>query len=134
LKSFQYKLLFAALTLVIAMAALALAQDRPARKELRRVNLSGAPDSMEVILSVSEYKPGDVLPQHVHHGIEAGYILEGGMVEPPGKPAFEIPADTPIMNLRDVPHGFKVVGDKTIKIVTVHVVDKGKPLYDSVKK
>ena len=35
------------------------------------------------------------------------------------------------MNLRDAPHaGWKVVGDRSIKIVTVHVVDKGKPLYD----
>jgi hypothetical protein len=39
------------------------------------------------------------------------------------------------MNLRDVAHGgFKVVGDKTIKLLTVHIVDKGKPLYDPVKK
>ena len=39
------------------------------------------------------------------------------------------------MNLRDAPHaGWKVVGDKSIKIVTVHVVDKGKPLYDWVKQ
>jgi hypothetical protein len=39
------------------------------------------------------------------------------------------------MALRDVEHGgFTVVGDKTIKLVTVHIVDKGKPLYDYVKK
>ena len=36
------------------------------------------------------------------------------------------------MNLRDVLHGgYKVIGNKTIKLVTVHIVDKGKPLYDS---
>jgi hypothetical protein len=35
------------------------------------------------------------------------------------------------INLRDVPHaGFKVVGDKPLKLLTVHVVDKGAPLYD----
>jgi hypothetical protein len=28
----------------------------------------------------------------------------------------------------------KLVGDKTVKLVTVHVVDKGKPLYDWVGK
>ncbi len=111
----------------------ASAQDSPARKELDRVDLSGAP-GMEVVLSVSEYKPGDVLPVHVHHGVETGYVLQGGKVETPGKPAFEIPTGTPISNLRDVPHGFKIVGDKTIKLVTVHVVDKGKPLYDFVKE
>jgi hypothetical protein len=35
------------------------------------------------------------------------------------------------VNVRDVPHGaFKVVGDKMVKLLTVHIVDKGKPLYD----
>ena len=132
MKSFQHKLLFA-LALVLATAVAGWAQDSAARKELRRADLSGAP-GMEVVLSVCEFKPGDELPVHFHHGIEAGYVLEGGMVQAPGKPAFELPAGSPIMNLRDVPHGFKVVGDKTIKIVTVHIVDKGKPLYDQVKK
>ena len=110
------------------------AQDSPGRKELRRVDLSGAP-GMEVVLSLGEYKPGDEIPAHFHHGVETGYVLEGGMVEVPGKPAFAIPTRAPIMNLRDAPHaGFKIVGDKTIKLLTVHIVDKGKPLYDWVKK
>ncbi len=132
MKSIKHKLFFA-LALVIATAAPGWAQDSAARKELRRVDLSGAP-GMEVVLSISEYKPGDELPVHFHHGVEAGYVLEGGMVEQPGKPAFAIPTGAPIMNLRDVPHGFKVVGDKTIKFITVHVVDKGKPLFDIPKK
>jgi len=29
--------------------------------------------------------------------------------------------------------GFKIVGDKSLKLFTVHVVDKGKPLYEMVK-
>jgi hypothetical protein len=38
------------------------------------------------------------------------------------------------INVREVPHGgIKIVGDKTLKLLTVHVVDKGKPLYDSPK-
>jgi quercetin dioxygenase-like cupin family protein len=130
--SIHHKLLFA-LALVIVMAAPVWGQDSTARKELRRVDLSGAP-GMEVVLSLIEYKPGDVLPMHFHHGVEAAYVLEGGTIETPGTPAFAIPTGAPIMNLRDVPHGFKVVGDKTIKLITVHVVDKGKPLYDLVKR
>ena len=35
------------------------------------------------------------------------------------------------MNLRDIWHGgFKVIGDTSLKLFTVHVVDKGKALYD----
>lgn len=38
------------------------------------------------------------------------------------------------INVRDVPHGaFKVTGDKTLKLLTVHIVDKGKPMTTPVK-
>jgi quercetin dioxygenase-like cupin family protein len=120
---------------VLGIAVLPVsAQETTTRKELRREDLSGAP-GMEVILSITELKPGDEIPAHLHHGIETGYVLEGGMVEARGRPAYAIETGSPIMNLRDVAHGgFKVVGDKTIKLLTVHIVDKGKPLYDPVKK
>jgi len=29
---------------------------------------------------------------------------------------------------------YKVVGDKTIKLLTVHIVDKGKPLYEAAPR
>ena len=132
MKSTKLKLLFA-MVLVLATAALCWAQESSARKELKRADLSGAP-GMEVVMSITEYKPGDELALHIHHGVEAGYVLEGGMIEIPGKPPMAIPTGASVMNLRDVPHGFKVVGDKTIKLLTVHVVDKGKPLFDFMKK
>jgi quercetin dioxygenase-like cupin family protein len=132
MKSIRHTLLLA-LVFVIVTVTFVWAQDSASRKELRRADLSGAP-GMEVILSLVELKPGDVLVTHTHHGIEAAYVLEGGMVEAHGK-QMAIPAGAPMMNLRDVPHGFKVVGDKTIKLFTVHIADKGKPLYDyDVKK
>jgi len=134
MKSIRRAMVCSVFALTMAIGATLWAQDSPGRKELRRADLSGAP-GMEVVLSVGEYKPGDGIPLHFHHGIEAGYVLEGGMVEMPGKPPSALPTETPIMNLRDVPHaGWTVVGDKTIKILTVHIVDKGKPLYDPVKK
>ena len=98
------------------------------------MDLSGAP-GMEVVLSISEIKPGDTLNLHFHHGVEAGYVLEGGKIQAPGKPATELATGSPVMNLRDVPHaGWTNVGSTIIKLVTVHVVDKGKPLYDEPKK
>ena len=102
----------------------------PGRQELRRTDVAGAP-GMEVVLSVHEWKPGDEIVAHFHHGIEAGYFIEGGTVQAPGAPVRVIAPGTPIWNLRDVTHaGFRVIGDKTIKLVTVHIVDKGKPMYD----
>ncbi|HEY2535074.1 MAG TPA: cupin domain-containing protein [Xanthobacteraceae bacterium] len=128
----------AAKWLVAAVAAFALvglaqAQDPQQRKEIKRTDLTGT--NMEVILSVSEYKPGDFIARHIHHGVEAFYIIQGTTVQTPDGKQIELGTGTGSMNLRDVPHaGFKVVGDTSLKIVTVHVVDKGRPLYDAPPK
>ncbi len=90
---------------------------------------------MEVITSISELKPGEASPLHIHHGEESFYVMEGGTVELPDGKQVPFPAGTTGINRRDVPHGaFKVVGDKPIKYLTVHIVDKGKPLYDTPPK
>ncbi len=134
MKSFARCFSIAMLVGIVVGAAPIWAQDLAGRKELRRTDLEGAP-GMEVVLSLVELKPGDEMPSHFHHGVETGYVLEGGLVEMPGKPASAMEPGTPILNERGVAHGgFRVVGDKTIKLLTVHVVDKGKPLYDRARK
>jgi hypothetical protein len=56
------------------------------------------------------------------------------MIQPPGKEPVMLATGTSNVNLRDVPHaGFTVVGDKPLKLFTVHIVDKGKPLNEEVK-
>ena len=116
-----------------AFASLAQAQDSPNRKEMKRADLSGT--QMEVILSTAEYQPGETLPRHIHHGEEALYVVEGATVETPDGKQIELKTGSGSINLRDVPHaGFKVVGDKPLKLVTVHIVDKGAPLYDAPPK
>ena len=58
-------------------------------------------------------------------------MLQGALVQSPGKDPVSLPTGVTSLNLRDVVHGkFKVVGDTSLKMFTVHVVDKGKPLYD----
>lgn len=110
-----------------------VATDLPGRTELKRADLDGAP-GMEVITSVVVIQPGEVMPAHFHHGVETGYVLEGGRVVVEGKPEFELVTGAPLMNARDVVHGgFKVMSDKPIRLVTVHIVDKHKPLYDGMK-
>jgi quercetin dioxygenase-like cupin family protein len=137
MRAIQSAGLCSAFVLAAVMAtssAWAQADDIPQRNELRRADLSGAP-GMEVILSVVEYRPGDSLDLHLHHGVEAAYVMEGGMLQAPGKDPVELKTGGSVINLRDAPHGgVKVVGDRSIKILTVHVVDKGKPLYDWVKQ
>ena len=121
-----------ALLSTTVLGLMMLAKSLRATEDLSE-DLAGAP-GMEVINSISELKPGDFLALHFHHGIESGVVLQGGIVEIPGKGQIALPTGAPIMNLRNVPHGgWKVVGDTTIRLFTVHIVDKGKPLYDTPK-
>jgi quercetin dioxygenase-like cupin family protein len=102
------------------------------RTELTKGDLTGT--NMEIVVGIIEAAPGNSAILHTHPGDEAFYVLNGGTaVSPDGKPiVFE--AGNARINVRDVPHGaFTVTGDKTIKLLTVHVVDKGKPLYIPVK-
>jgi quercetin dioxygenase-like cupin family protein len=106
--------------------------DSPQRVEQKRTDLTGAP-GMEVIASVAEYKPGDRIDAHLHHGVEMAYVVQGARVQLPGKDPMTLATGTTLMNLRDVKHaGFTIVGDTSLKLFTVHVVDKGAPLYDYV--
>ena len=109
------------------------AGDSAQRVEQKRADLTGAP-GMEVIASVAEYKNGESIELHIHHGIEAAYVVQGATVQSPGRDPMPLPTGASLLNLRDVKHGgFKVVGDTPLKLFTVHIVDKGKPLYDYTK-
>jgi quercetin dioxygenase-like cupin family protein len=126
------RLLLAASVCSLALGAAAPSYDSPNRHELKRADLSGAP-GMEVITSISVYQIGEVIPRHLHHGVETGYVLQGSAVQLPGQAPTRLETGSPILNLRDVPHaGFKVVGPEPLRLLTVHVVDKDKPLYDWV--
>jgi quercetin dioxygenase-like cupin family protein len=126
------RLILTASLCVLTIGAAAVSNDIPSRHELKRADLSGAP-GMVVITSVSEFQVGDSIPRHVHHGVETGYVLQGSTIQLPGQAPTRLETGSPIMNLRDVPHaGFKVVGPEPLKLLTVHVVDKDKPLYDWV--
>jgi quercetin dioxygenase-like cupin family protein len=104
--------------------------DSPQRVEQKRTDLTGAP-GMEVIASVAEYKPGDSLGVHSHHGVEVAYVLQGASVQLQDKGPMALRTGATLLNLREVKHaGFKIVGDTSLKLFTVHIVDKGEPLYD----
>jgi anti-sigma factor ChrR (cupin superfamily) len=121
----------AAFALAISALSLTTWAQEGTRKELSRVDLTGAP-GMEVVSSFGEYKTGDTLPRHLHHGIEAAYVIQGTKIQPPGKDPVELTTGAPVLNLRDVMHGgYKIVGEQSLKLFTVHIVDKGKPLYDA---
>ena len=129
---FSFSKWIAVLVSLAALICAAQARDYAGRKELKRSDLTGT--NMEVIVSISETKPGETLPRHFHNGEEAFYVLDDTIVELPDGKQNSVKAGNAGISVRDVPQGgVKVVGDKALRLLTVHIVDKGKPLYDSPK-
>jgi len=125
---------FAVFAIAVSLASAVSAQDGSTRTMLNRADLAGSVN-MEVISSILEVQPGATVPRHFHHGIETGRVLEGGMIQMPGKEPQMLATGSPIWNLPGVFHGgFKVVGDRPLRLYTVHVVDKSKPLADGVEQ
>ena len=120
---------------VIAFAAVSSSAQaqQVKRTELKKGDLTGT--NMEIIVAVSELPPGAAIPLHTHPGEEAYYVIEGGTCEMPDGKQITLTAGNADINVRDVAHaGFKVVGDRPIKLLTVHIVDKGRPMMSVVKK
>jgi quercetin dioxygenase-like cupin family protein len=111
---------------ILAAPGLASAQQCK-RTELQRHDLTGT--NIEVIVATVEAPPGAVLPRHFHYGEVAVYVLEGSMIETSdGKQEMSATGHSYI-DVREVPHGgYKVIGDKLLKVLTVHIVDEGKQM------
>ena len=119
---------FIGLSLLLSTAAQAQSSKRT---ELTKGDLTGT--SMETVVGLVEVPPGASGVLHTHPGEEAFYVVDGATAErPDGTPVvFEVGIGR--INVRDVPHSaFKITGDKTLKLLTVHIVDKGKPMFTPV--
>ena len=87
-----------------------------------------APGYVTLLVAI-EIEAGVTIGRHTRPGIESAYILEGGFDLPiEGQPTraykpgdgFVIPAGTP--------HAGGKNGDKTTKVLSTYIVEKGKPL------
>jgi quercetin dioxygenase-like cupin family protein len=127
----KYAALGALIGLSLIVSVTARAQSSK-RTELTKGDLTGT--NMEIVVGTVEVPPGASGVLHIHPGDEAYYVIDGATaLLPDGKPINFEPGAARI-NVRDVPHGaFKVTGDKTLKLLTVHIVDKGKPMTVPVK-
>ena len=102
------------------------------RQELEREALTGT--NMEVIISVIEAQPGELLVRHIHHGEEAFQVLQGAPLETPDGKQITLATGAAAISHRDVPRaGLKVLDDTPFKYLAVHIVDKGSVLYDAPK-
>lgn len=121
-----------ALTSALSLATMSLAPaclaQEVKRTELGRSPVSGV-EGKEIVVQLVEIPPGATSRRNFHNGEEAFYVLESGTAQVLGKEAKERPAGEHGINQREVPHaGYTVVGDKPLKILSVYVVDTGKPL------
>ncbi|MCJ2087791.1 cupin domain-containing protein [Methylobacterium sp. E-005] len=98
------------------------------RTELSRLPVTGL-DHLEIITQLVEFPPGATSLRHFHNGEETFYVLEGGFVQEIGRPPRErIPGEHGIIRRGTHHSGYTVVGDRTIKVLSVYVADKDKPL------
>ena len=116
----------AALAVMVTCTA-AFAQEVK-RTEISRAPVSGDPGK-EIVVQIVEVPPGATSPRHLHNGEEVFYVLDGAMTQMPDGAKQERVTGSVGINKRGVPHaGYKVIGDKTLKMMSVYVVDKDKPL------
>lgn len=114
-----------------------MSSDPKSAAEIKRTELSRSPvtglDHLEIVTQLVEFPPGVTSPCHYHHGEETFYVLEGGTVKEPGRPPRKRVSGEHGVISRGIHHsGYTVVGDRTIKVLSVYVVDKGKPLQEPV--
>ena len=97
------------------------------RREIGRTDIAGT--NKEMVMVEVEVPPGAISPRHTHPGEEAYYVVQGSTIQFASKPAEVRASGSGGINLREGPHaGYKVVGDKVLRQVSVYVVDKGKPI------
>jgi len=127
--------------MLVAGVGIGIAVDRTAfaqqpqpgikRTILQRADEPGA-SNYEAVMAIAEIPSGMSSGRHKHPGIELAYILDGSMtVEHDGSPTTTVKAGDAIINKAEV-HNAKNTGTKPVKILAVYLVEKGKPMAESV--
>ncbi len=102
------------------------------RTPLQTVDLPGT-TGYEAVMGIAEIPPGGTSGRHFHHGAEIGYVMEGGLViEHEGRPVQTVKPGEPFRIDPKAPHEAKPASGAA-KILTIHMVEKGKPLAEPVK-
>ena len=117
-----------ALAVAFPVAASALsAEDQMPRTELGRTETTA---TSETIVTELHMMPGAYLKMHTHPGDEHVYIVKGGpMTTKDGRTVAFEDGGYLYFPRGQVHGGLTAAGDGEVVILTVHVVDKGKPVY-----
>lgn len=118
---------FVAATCIVlsAFVASALAQQGIKRTPLGTMDF---PAGYQTVMGLAEIAAGTCGGRHTHPGIETSYVLEGeGVSKVNGRPDRQVKAGDAIQIPANVPHD-GCATSRGAKILTVHIVEKGKPL------
>jgi quercetin dioxygenase-like cupin family protein len=87
------------------------------------------PEGYTTVTAIAEVPAGGASGRHSHPGIETGYVLEGELeVAFDGKPSLKVKAGESYQIPAGEIHDAKASGDKPLKLLTIYIVDKTKPL------
>jgi quercetin dioxygenase-like cupin family protein len=123
-----------AFVLGLGVDHVAFARQQPGIKRtiLQRQDDPGSP-KYEAVMGVSEIPPGGTSGKHRHPGIELAYVLDGAVeLVHEGKAPMTVKAGEATMNTLGGIHTATNRGTVPVKILTVYIVEKGKPMAESV--
>ncbi len=135
------RVIVAAVALLGIGAGVGIAVDRVAfaqqpsngikRTVLQRADEPGAAN-YEAVMALAEIAPGASSGRHRHPGIELAYVLQGSLLlEREGQPPVTVKAGEALKNEAAI-HNAKNTGKTPVKILAVYLVEKGKPMAESV--
>ena len=111
------------------------AQSEPIKRTvLLKTDLVGM-EGKEAILALAEIAPGAATGKHTHPGYEFAYVLEGsGTLEIEGKPSTPLKTGAAIYQPpMQVHRGVNDSATDPLKIFSVYIVEKGRPIVTPVK-
>lgn len=122
-----------ALGLTVDHFALAAQQQPSIKRTILQRQDDPASPKYEAVMGISEIPAGGTSGKHRHPGIELAYILEGSLeLVHEGKPPMLVKAGEATMNTFGGIHTATNRGTVPVKILTVYIVEKGKPLAEAV--
>lgn len=88
----------------------------------------------EAVVAKVEIKPAATVPRHTHHGDEIGYVLSGaGELLVEDEPVKTLKAGDAFVIPTGKVHSARNNGEVPFTVVSVYVIEKGKPLAEPAK-
>jgi len=122
------KLLISCVTLVVAIGSIgqAAAQEGIKRTPLGSIDF---PQGYQTVKGLADIAKGTCSGRHTHPGLETSYVLEGVLtLKFDNQPDQIVKPGEPLQIPQGVVHNACALSDSAVRVLTVHIVEQGKPL------